>query len=48
MDFPADLILTGLLWATNILFAVLLFVAARRASLSRLLDNRFSHLFFAA
>lgn len=48
MDFPADLMPTGLLWLTNVLCAALLLVAVRRAPLAHLLINRFSHLFFAA
>ena len=48
MDFPADLIPAGLSWPANALFAAVLWAALRRAPLSRLLENRFSHLFFAA
>ena len=48
MDFPAALIPDGLLWPANALFLVVLFLAVRRAPLSRLLENTFSHRFFAA
>ena len=48
MDFPAELIPGGLLWPANALFLVVLFVAVQRAPLSRLLENSFSHLYFAA
>ncbi|HHJ14215.1 MAG TPA: hypothetical protein ENJ79_07540 [Gammaproteobacteria bacterium] len=47
MDFPAQMIPSGLAWPANILFALVLLSALRRASLMRLLDNHFSHLFFA-
>ncbi|HHH42733.1 MAG TPA: molecular chaperone DnaJ [Gammaproteobacteria bacterium] len=48
MDFPAELMPTGLLWLTNVLFAALFLVTVRRAPLARLRINRFSHLFFAS
>lgn len=48
MDFPAELIPAGLSGVANVLFAVAVLVAVKRAPLSRLLENSFSHLFFAA
>jgi uncharacterized membrane protein len=48
MDFPAELIPAGLLWPANALFVMVLLIALRRAPLARLLENHFSHLFFAA
>lgn len=48
MDFPAELIPAGLLWPANALFVMVLLITLRHAPLARLLENRFSHLFFAA
>lgn len=48
MDFPAALISDGLLWSANLLFALLLALALWQAPLSRLRENEFSHVYFAA
>ncbi len=48
MDFPVELIPAGLSWPANALFVAVLFLALRRAPLARLLENSFSHLYFAA
>jgi len=48
MDFPVELIPAGLSWPANALFVVVLYLALRRAPLARLLENDFSHLYFAA
>lgn len=48
MDFPAELMPAGLLWPANLLFGLLVLAAVARAPLTRLLENEFSHVYFAA
>ncbi len=48
MDFPANLFPGALLWPANLLFALVVLAALWKAPLRRLLDNEFSHVYFAA
>ena len=48
MDFPPELMNPALLWAANLLFAVIVLLALWKAPLARLRENEFSHVYFAA
>jgi uncharacterized membrane protein len=48
LDFPVHLFPHALLWTANVLMGLVVVLALRRAPLSRLWNNEFTHVYFGA